>query len=705
MPLEPEQSQDAVHKDSPDIAKTTGESLKQGTADSLAMHAALGLLGLCGVAVVLLCTSRYGVGLSPDSANYLSAARSLLAGQGYRYPDGGIYTHWPPLYPTLLAAAGLAGVDPLLGARLLNSLAFGLIILLSGRLFLRCTTSRALALAGTLSVLASSPLLACSIMAWSEPIFIVLTILFLLYLPGFLRRKNLPALVLVSILAGLACLQRYAGVTLILAGAVLIALNTSRASLFQRLKYLVIFGVISTTPVAVWCLRNRVLAEQTVGGHDFRLASGPELVRAFRPAAQIVATWLFPWDQAGSTGPIGLGLVLALAGTMIILPRMIEAGRRRSRDRPALDRDGKDTSGLLIWSATVFGLVHFSFLVFSTAGLGWNPEQRHIVPIYISVMVLMVAGIEGACRLLSGPLGHARLMNSMAVLLCALWLQYPLRALPRSTAHHVREGAGEYCTSGWQDSPLVQWLRSHPLPGRIYSNAPDAVYILTGAAAGTTPHYSWDAAEFARRELVPQASYVVWFHGLPRAYLYDLRELLSRYRMQEMAVFPHGGVYQYLGEGGPGVAGVYRFWSAQTGRHFYTIQKAQRDRLVNQDDGVWACEGPAFYAFAPDSARPPDVLPVYRFWSAGLQTHFYTMDEAEKDRLLRHPSGGWTWEGVVFYAWPQAGANDVMPVHRFWSQRLGGHFYTISESERASLVSELSHTWIYEGIAWYAYGP
>ena len=34
-------------------------------------------------------------------------ARSLLAGQGYRYPDGGVYTQWPPLFPTLLAAIGL----------------------------------------------------------------------------------------------------------------------------------------------------------------------------------------------------------------------------------------------------------------------------------------------------------------------------------------------------------------------------------------------------------------------------------------------------------------------------------------------------------------------------------------------------------------------------------------------------------------------
>ncbi len=705
MPAEPDKSQDTVPHDSPGMASTAGESWKAAAVSGVAVHTALALLGLCGVIIVLLCTSRHGAGASSDSAGYLSAARSLLAGQGYRCPDGGVYTQWPPLYPTLLAAAGLMGIEPLVGARWLNSLAFGLIVFLSGRLFMRCTTSRPLALAGTLAVLASGPLLACSIMAWSEPIFVVLSILLLLCIAGFLRRPSLRALVSVSIFAGLACLQTYAGVTLILASAVLIALNRSGASGLQRLKYLVIFGLISTSPIAVWCLRNRILAERTLEAHNFHLAWGPELIRVFRPAAQIVTTWLSPWAPVGSVPTLSLGLVIVLAGTMIVLSRKADTGQRRSADYTVIHSDGKDISRLQVWSATVFGLTYFGFVVVCAAGLGRHPEQRHLAPIYPFVMALMVAGIEGAYRLLSAAWGPGRLVDSLFVLLCVFWLQCPLRALLHSTRHHVRDGAGEYCTSGCQESPLAHWLRSHPLPGRIYSNAPDAVYILTGAAATTTPEYSCDATEFARRELGSQASYIVWFHGLSRAHLYDRRELLSRYRVQEVATFPDGTVYRYLGPGGPAVAGVYRFWSPQRGRHFYTIDKAQRDRLISQDDGTWEYEGPVFYAIAPDGARPPNVLPVYRFWSAGLRAHFYTMDEAEKDGLLCLPSGIWTCQGVAFYAWPQADEKDLTPVHRFWSERLGCHFYTISEGERAKLVVELSHTWTFEGIAWYAYGP
>ena len=217
----------------------------------------------------------------------------------------------------------------------------------------------------------------------------------------------------------------------------------------------------------------------------------------------------------------------------------------------------------------------------------------------------------------------------------------------------------------------MQWLRSHPLQGKVYSNAPDAAYILTGTAAATTPFHPWDTAEFARREFAAQTSYIVWFHGLPRTHLYDLRELRSRCQMQEIVTFPHGGVYLYVGPSGPAVSAVYRFWSAQSGRHFYTMQKAERDTLIGQHNSAWAYEGPMFYALAPDSDRPASTLPVYRFWSASLQAHFYTIDEAERDRLLAQPSGAWTCEGVAFYAWPRPGEKDTMPVHRFWSQTAG----------------------------------
>jgi hypothetical protein len=64
----------------------------------------------------------------------------------------------------------------------------------------------------------------------------------------------------------------------------------------------------------------------------------------------------------------------------------------------------------------------------------------------------------------------------------------------------------------------------------------------------------------------------------------------------------------------------------------------------------------------------------------------------------------WTYEGIAFYAYPEGQQpGDAEVVYRFWSPVLETHFYTIRESEKNKLVDNYSHVWTYEGTAWYAY--
>ncbi|MBP7051906.1 MAG: hypothetical protein KBE65_12905 [Phycisphaerae bacterium] len=147
---------------------------------------------------------------------------------------------------------------------------------------------------------------------------------------------------------------------------------------------------------------------------------------------------------------------------------------------------------------------------------------------------------------------------------------------------------------------------------------------------------------------------------------------------------------------------VYRFWSAALERHFYTIDSAERDYLVRQYPDAWAYEGPVF--MAATTAFRSGLAPVYRFWSDKSQVHFYTIDEQEKDSLVAKSSDVWTYEGIVFYAYPEgAQPADVMPVYRFMKNSDGSYFYTISEAEYTLLIKEYSKVYTYECVAFYAY--
>jgi hypothetical protein len=148
---------------------------------------------------------------------------------------------------------------------------------------------------------------------------------------------------------------------------------------------------------------------------------------------------------------------------------------------------------------------------------------------------------------------------------------------------------------------------------------------------------------------------------------------------------------------------VYRFWSDALGGHFYTISVTERDKLINLYSHVWTYEGPAFYAFAPGD-QPAGTIPVYRFWSDVLGGHFYTTSVTERDKLINTYSHVWAYEGPAYYVYAEGQhPADTQPVYRFWSDVVGHHFYTISSSERDKLINNYSDVWTYELIAWYTY--
>src|SRR3989337_1553357 len=96
------------------------------------------MLGACAVlgGGVLLHSSPWGLGVSPDSVVYIGAARSLLWGHGFSLPAESApfapITHYPPLYSSLLAVSGVVAADLLDGAIWLNVAVFSINIYLSG---------------------------------------------------------------------------------------------------------------------------------------------------------------------------------------------------------------------------------------------------------------------------------------------------------------------------------------------------------------------------------------------------------------------------------------------------------------------------------------------------------------------------------------------------------------------------------------------
>jgi len=159
-----------------ELARRTvdGRSVRRwGAAPSLALLAlALAAAGLN------LAATRYGPGMTSDSMTYLAASETWLAGLGLGRLSGphGFkpMTHFPPLFPLLLAGGQMLGSTGIEAGRWINALLHAGTVLVAGLWLELVTRSPVAAVLGTVFVVLSPVLLKVEAQVMSEAAFLFL---------------------------------------------------------------------------------------------------------------------------------------------------------------------------------------------------------------------------------------------------------------------------------------------------------------------------------------------------------------------------------------------------------------------------------------------------------------------------------------------------------------------------------------------------
>ena len=140
--------------------------------------------------------------------------------------------------------------------------------------------------------------------------------------------------------------------------------------------------------------------------------------------------------------------------------------------------------------------------------------------------------------------------------------------------------------------------------------------------------------------------------------------------------------------------GVYRFFNAATGTHFYSATTEERDAVINALDS-FLYEGAAFGA-APEGADSSAT--VWRLFNTETGVHFFTISAAERDAII-DALPQFLSEGAAYNAY-EGPVEGTTALHRFFNDQTGTHFYTASETERDAVDAGLPE-YTYEGIAYY----
>ena len=140
-------------------------------------------------AATLVATSRYGVGLTPDSVVYVDGAESMADGLGFSR-HGEAVTIFAPGYPAVLSIGDRLGLGVLDTARVVGVLAFVLTTVLGFVLLRRHVRSQHVVAAGTIVIGCSAILLGVFKQALSDQLFIVVTLLLILVAAPAPRRPG-----------------------------------------------------------------------------------------------------------------------------------------------------------------------------------------------------------------------------------------------------------------------------------------------------------------------------------------------------------------------------------------------------------------------------------------------------------------------------------------------------------------------------------
>jgi hypothetical protein len=486
------------------------------------------LAALSGFFLIQLFAKHSGVGVSPDSVTYISACRHLIQGTGFRSFDLLPVVDFPCAYPFFLTIISFfTRLDPLQFGAVLNGILFGILLYCSGALMNGLEHAsgwykRIL----LLCILLSPALQEVYSMLWSETVFLLLILVFIPCMALYLRGRTVRWLLICSFLCALICLTRYAGIFLIISGAVLIILN-GKQSLGKRIADGFVFGFISFCPLLINMLRNFWATGLATG---IRPKSEVNLLTILEYFGGVLSDWLLIDRKPG------ISILLAVLVFVIFSVSIFRTRKKKS---------GQE----FLYVAAVLGLTYCGFLLVTYSITRYEPfTNRLLAPIFIPLLWSVSSWIPGY---------FTRAKDRMTGIVCAAMLLVAacFINLERAADWEYYDGVKDAGIPGYREDPflqsgIVQFLENnksifdggHP----VYSNAGDAFYFVTGKPSFQLPFLDFPNQVqhyYTRQYPGPGGEFLVWFQNEEDLQMPTLDQILKNKNMELIKQLPDGAVY------------------------------------------------------------------------------------------------------------------------------------------------------------------
>jgi len=421
------------------------------------------ILLMTPVLVMIYQINTQRVGVTPDSVVYLCAADNLLRGNGLVKISGNAdlipMTHFPPLYPLLIAMGEFIGFKQLAFCGYINIVVFILNVIFLGFLVYKSTHGNIEASCfGSLLIISSYDILRAHICAMTDPIFILLTLSSLFTLTLYINKESTLYLIICSILVALSFLLRYVGLSLIIT-IIVGMLFLCKGGFEKKVSDCAIFLAISSMPMALWISRNLYLT-----GNPFNRAFGYHMLSLTNFPAKVGHIL----QRLGSLSfPVYISVILASVLIIILIGYFAKPSRKLFKDK--LQGIGIIPCLMIIFIIAYLFVVIISVLFFDSAiYLGY----RILLPIIVFGQLLIII-------LLAGYLSNKKLLIFVLIIIgCQLY---------RWDFGKIYKEELVYSGPQWTHSEIINKVNKLPSSYRIYTNGPDVIYFMTGKLTYATP--------------------------------------------------------------------------------------------------------------------------------------------------------------------------------------------------------------------------
>lgn len=447
----------------------------------------------------------YKLGVTPDSVSYIQIVKSILLGNGIVDENGILITHWPPLYPLLIAlVTKLFNCSIITGAFILNVGLFSTIPIIYYNI-LKVIKINKTTIPFVVILLLSSYTSLVFIYFLSEGLFLVLLLLVTLLFIKWVITNSYKYLILAGVISSALILTRYAGFGYI-GGFGFYILILHKSKIKPRLKAVLIYTISSLSLFILWLIYcyyfNNSNTIRNIDFFGFR----------FRRLLSLTKTIIYWFLYNGYIATVVLSLIV------------ISFLKFKTIQKSIITQVKSCTPIILLFLTLLCS--YTVFIVFSISFFDENVpvNTRIFFPFYFILLTLVF--------LILNPILKPKQYQPITIVLFIILLLSNILNTYQLRVNHYHNGT-QYSAEVWKNSEAINYIKSKDTLN-LYTNAHDIMRFYKNVNNYKLPFINTKTYDSTLQKMTQDVKQgkakILFFDNINRRYFISKPDLLNHFK-------------------------------------------------------------------------------------------------------------------------------------------------------------------------------